>query len=379
MIDAEWTKQFACPDCLDKAGCERCGVTTGGHDVCLSSYATRVACVCGGPNKRALEHRGEGFYCSCCLTRYQFGPSKDFVDLLPRTDVGRVSHYADEEFQERLGVREGPPVLSAGVKARMVSRMLGLKRGDSVLDLGSGAGKFATYFASQGASVCGVDMAPFFLKSATQSVNLVVGDLRRLPLRNGATSRAYSLDVLEHLDEEGVREVLLEARRAVSKDGRIFVYTHSMESSKIASFQRGVNTLAKRLGQMGLVDSEKEALRKSDHINAIKSHEHFDEIAKSAGLRVQERIYYNVVAKAVVEDLALKMLEQRNRKKSTAAAGSGRSPEKAATSHIVGRPAPSPATRFVARGLTRVLMLDVALFGRVRTGPFFGVLAPIGS
>ena len=369
-------KQFACPVCLDKAGCEKCGVKTGGHDVCMKSYAARVACACGGPNKRALEHRGEGFYCSCCLTRYPFGPSRDYVDLLPRTDVGRVSHYADEEFQERLGVREGRPVLSAGVKARMVSRMLGLKRGDAVLDLGSGAGKFASHFASEGASVCGVDMAPFFLKSAIDSVSLVVGDLRRLPLRNGATSRAYSLDVLEHLDETGVREVLLEARRAVTKDGKIFVYTHAMESSKIASFQRGVNTFAKRLGKMGLVDSDKEAMRKSDHINAIRSHEHFDEIAKSAGLEVKERVYYNVFAKAVVEDLALKVIEQRSRKKSSGMPSSVETKDKAATSHIVGRPAPSASARFLARGLTSVLMLDVALFGKVRTGPFFGVLSP---
>lgn len=377
MIHADWMKQFACPVCLDKAGCDKCGVKTGGHDICMKSYAERVACACGGPNKRSLEHRGEGFYCSCCLTRYPFGPSRDYVDLLPRTDVGRVSHYADEEFQERLGVREGEPVLSAGVKARMVSRMLGLKRGDRVLDLGSGAGKFATHFASEGASVCGIDMAPFFLKSAIDSVSLVAGDLRRLPLRNGGSSRAYSLDVLEHLDEAGVREVLLEARRAVTRDGRIFVYTHAMESSKVASFQRGVNNFAKRLGRMGLVDSDKEAMRKSDHINAIKSHEHFDEIAKSAGLKVQERVYYNVFAKAVVEDLALKILEQRNRKKA-----SGRSPiveakDAPAASHIVGRRAPSASVRFIARGLTQVLMLDVALFGKVRTGPFFGVLSPV--
>ncbi len=377
MIHADWMKQFACPVCLDKAGCEKCGVVTGGHDVCMKSYATRVACACGGPNKRALEHRGEGFYCSCCLTRYPFGPSRDYVDLLPRTDVGRVSHYADEEFQERLGVREGRPVLSAGVKARMVSRMLGLKRGDAVLDLGSGASKFASHFASEGASVCGVDMAPFFLKSAIDSVSLVVGDLRRLPLRNRATSRAYSLDVLEHLDETGVREVLLEARRAVTKDGKIFVYTHAMESSKIASFQRGVNTFAKRLGKMGLVDSDKEAMRKSDHINAIQSHEHFDEIAKSAGLRVLERVYYNVFAKAVVEDLALKVIEQRSRKKSSGMSPGLETKDKAAASHIVGRPAPSASARFLARGLTSVLMLDVALFGKVRTGPFFGVLSPV--
>ena len=374
MIHEDWTKGFACPVCLEKAGCEACGVATGGHDVCMKSYSTRVACACGGPNKRALEHRGEGFYCPCCLTRYPFGPGRDYVDLLPRTDVGRVSHYADEEFQERLGVREGSPVLSAGVKARMVSKMLSLAPGDRVLDLGSGAGKFATHFAGEGASVCGVDMAPFFLKSAVDSVSLVVGDLRRLPFRNGAASRAYSLDVLEHLDEAGVREVLLEARRAVVKDGRIFVYTHAMESSKLASFQRGVNGLAKRLGRAGLVDSEKEAMRKSDHINAIKSHEHFDEIAKSAGLKVTERVYYNVFAKAVVEDLALKMLEQRNRKKAAAAAPAE---DKAApASHIVGRPAPSASARFLAKGLTQVLMLDVALFGQVRTGPFFGVLSP---
>ncbi len=376
MIHAAWTKHFACPVCLERAGCEKCGAATGGHDVCMTSYAARVECACGGPNKRALEHRGEGFYCSCCLTRYPFGPSRDYVDLLPRTDVGRVSHYADEAFQERLGVREGRPVLSAGVKARMVSRMLGLKRGDAVLDLGGGAGKFGAHFAREGASVCGIDVAPFFLGSAIDSVNLVVGDLRRLPLRNGSAPRAYSLDVLEHLDEAGVREVLREARRAVTKDGRIFVYTHAMESSSIAAFQRGVNRFAKRLGRLGLVDSDKEALRKSDHINAIRSHEHFDEIAQSAGLRVEARVYYNVFAKAVVEDLALKVLEQRSLRKAAAGGPAGLR-ERAAPGHIVGRPAPSATARFLALGLTQVLMLDVALFGRVRTGPFFGVLAPL--
>jgi hypothetical protein len=222
-------------------------------------------------------------------------------------------------------------------------------------------------------------MAPYFLKSAIDSVSLLVGDLRRLPLRKGAASRAYSLDVLEHLDENGVREVLREARRAVSADGRIFVYTHAMESSKIAAFQRGVNTLAKRLGKMGLVDSDKEAMRKSDHINAIRSHEHFDEIAESAGLRVQKRVYYNVFAKAVVEDLALKVIEQRRRKTGKAAAVPALPTDSKTPGHVVGRPAPSASARFVARGLTRILMLDVACFGSVRTGPFFGVLAPIAS
>ena len=57
-------------------------------------------------------------------------------------------------------------------------------------------------------------MAPFFLPRAARDVDLVLGDLRRLPFRKAAFPRAYSLDVLEHLDEDGVRDVLVEARRA---------------------------------------------------------------------------------------------------------------------------------------------------------------------
>ena len=54
-------------------------------------------------------------------------------------------------------------------------------------------------------------------------------------------------------------------------------------------------------------------MRKSDHVNAIRSHEHFDALCASAGLVVTERRYYNVVFKAVVEDLLLRLYEQWRR------------------------------------------------------------------
>ena len=69
-----------------------------------------------------------------------------------------------------------------------------------------------------------------------------------------------------------------------------------------------VNRLARRLGRAGLIDHEREAMRKSDHRNAIRSHEHFEALCASAGLEVVERRYYNVVVKAVVEDLFLRLL-----------------------------------------------------------------------
>lgn len=349
MIDPFWISKLACPTCYGPPEAD------------------------GTADKRALENRGEGLYCPTCMTRYRFGPNRDFVNLLPNESAGRATHYADEEFQERLGVREGPLVLSAGVKARMASRMLDVRTGDALIDFGCGAGKFASHFAAQGAQVCGVDMAPFFLKSAISNVSLVAADLRRLPLQKGAATKGYTLDVLEHVDEIGVKEILTEARRVLGPNGKLFVYTHAMESSTIAGFQRGVNRVAKALGRLGHLDSDKEAMRKADHVNAIRSHEHFDELARAAGFVVTKRVYYNVVAKAVIEDLALKLVQHRQAQAKPGSTSATAAPAKT-PSHIVGRPAPGAAAVAVARGLTSLLMLDVQLFGSVRTGPFFGLL-----
>jgi len=257
--------------------------------------------------------------------------------------------------------------------------MLSPSAGEAVLDLGCGAGKMALYASASGARAAGIDLAPFFLARAKGTVELVLGDLRRLPFRRGAYPCAYSLDVLEHLDEPGVVDVLREARRAVGPGGRLFVYTHAMESSRLASFQRGVNRLAKRLGRAGLIDHEREAMRKSDHRNAIRSHEHFDALCAAAGLAVVERRYYNVVVKAVVEDLFLRLYEQARRgKKAAPAHGHGHGHAEAAPGAAVaieGKP-PGRAALAIAQVLTWFLKLDVVLFGGIRTGPFFGLLRP---
>jgi ubiquinone/menaquinone biosynthesis C-methylase UbiE len=294
---------------------------------------------------------------------------------VPRASVGSVTRYADHEFHERLHVTDAPPVLSARVKADMMRRMLDTPAGQPVLDLGCGAGKMALYAAARGGRAAGIDLAPFFLPRAARDVELVQGDLRRLPFRKGSFPRAYSLDVLEHLDEDGVKELLTEARRTVGPAGRLFVYTHAMESSRLARFQRAVNRLARRLGQRGLIDHEREAMRKSDHLNAIKSHEHFDALCASAGLVVTERRYYNVVFKAVVEDLLLRLYEQRRRGPASPREASAGAPPRA---HDGARP-PGTLVLAVARALTWVLKLDVVLFGGIRTGPFFGLLRPMGT
>jgi SAM-dependent methyltransferase len=375
VISPALLERVACPVCLESAGCPQCSAPPG-HVACADDYVRRVRCACGGPDKVRLELRDHALVCPCCGASYALHRDEGYADLAPVRPVGEVTQYADHEFQERLGTTGSEPVLSARVKADMMRRMLAPGAGEVVLDLGCGAGKLALYAGRDGARAAGVDVAPFFLAGAAAAVDLVRGDLRRLPFRKGAFPCAYSLDVLEHLDEAGVLDVLVEARRTVGPGGRLFVYTHAMESSALARFQRAVNRLARRLGQAGLIDHEREALRKSDHVNAIRSHEHFEALCAEAGLEVAERRYYNVVFKAVVEDLGLRLYEQaRRRKPRPPEATGGRS----ADSFRASVPPPGPLARAAARALTWVLKLDVVLFGGVRTGPFFGLLRPRGS
>jgi SAM-dependent methyltransferase/uncharacterized protein YbaR (Trm112 family) len=368
VIDEGLLDLLACPVCLEAAGCPACARPRQDHASCEREYAARAGCACGGPDKLRLARADHLLRCHCCGAAYPLKAGEGYVDLVPRADLGQVTQYADHEFHERLGVTDAPPVLSARVKADMLRRMLDPREGERVLDLGSG-----------GARAAGLDVAPFFLARAAREVALVLGDLRRLPFRKSAFPKAYTLDVLEHLDEDGVREVLLEARRVLQPEGGLFVYTHAMESSRLAGFQRFVNRLATRLGRAGLIDHEREALRKSDHRNAIRSHEHFEEMCAAAGLRVAERRYYNVVFKAVIEDLLLRLVEQWRRKRRPARGasqdGSAASHEGEAHRSIEGPP-PGRFVLGVALALTWLLKLDVVLFGGVRTGPFFGLLRP---
>jgi SAM-dependent methyltransferase len=373
VISPALLERVACPVCLESAGCPQCSAAAG-HAACEAEYARRVRCACGGPDKVRLQVRAEGLFCPCCGVSYALRRAEGYADLAPARSVGEVTQYADHEFQERLHTTDAEPVLSARVKADMMRRMLAPGAGEAVLDLGCGAGKLALYAGREGALATGVDVAPFFLARAVAAVDLVRGDLRRLPFRKGAYPRAYSLDVLEHLDEPGVVDVLVEARRTVGPAGRLFVYTHAMESSRLARFQRAVNRLARRLGRFGLIDHEREALRKSDHVNAIRSHEHFAALCAEAGLEVAERRYYNVVFKAVVEDLGLRLYEQARRRRVPA---TSQRPAGSGTASIApAAPPPGRLALAAALALTWLLKLDVVLFGGIRTGPFFGLLRP---
>ena len=56
-----------------------------------------------------------------------------------------------------------------------------------------------------GATAVGIDITPFFAEESRRNVDLLLADLRKLPFADGTFTKAYSLDVLEHLSPEALR------------------------------------------------------------------------------------------------------------------------------------------------------------------------------
>src|SRR5207344_472406 len=97
-----------------------------------------------------------------------------------------------------------------------------------------GSGRALVWNADWQAPVVGVDISPFFAVEARAGVDLLLGDLRKLPFAANTFTKAYSLDVLEHLSPEALRGMLAEASRVLAPGGALFVYSHVRKNAPIA-------------------------------------------------------------------------------------------------------------------------------------------------
>src|SRR3954469_7201094 len=99
------------------------------------------------------------------------------------------------------------------------------RRGERVLDLGCGAGRFVAALREAGAEAVGVEVAEAALERAR--VNAPGADLRLLeadgsvPLAHGSVDLVWCSEVLEHAAD--VAQLLLEARRVLRPGGRLLV------------------------------------------------------------------------------------------------------------------------------------------------------------
>src|SRR5436190_21235153 len=240
------------------------------------------------------------------------GASKDFLDMRPQETFQEQTKYLDEALHaDARYERVSPPLLGSKIRNDMLRAFLAPGAGDAVVDLGCGSGRALLWNRDWRARTVGVDIAPFFAADARRDVPLLLAALRRLPFADGTFTKAYSLDVLEHLSPDALRGMLTEAARVLAPGGTLFVYTHVRKNARIATGLRWINALARRLERMGLIDMRQERLRKSDHLNPLADIPELRQVAADTGFRIKRIRYYTPLVGGFVENILMRLAEKR--------------------------------------------------------------------
>jgi SAM-dependent methyltransferase len=330
--------------------------------------------------ERLDQHAIAVLVCTGCGRSYPLG-NRTFLDLRPTVQFSEQTKYLDDALHaDARHERVSPPLFGSKIRNDMLRQFLDPQPTDRVVDLGCGSGRTLLWNRDWKAAVVGVDIAPFFSSEALAGIDLSLADLRRLPFADGAFTKAFSLDVLEHLSPDALTGMLAEANRVLAPGGMLFVYTHVRKNAPIARALRAINRLAEWLDRLGWIDLRQEHLRKSDHVNPLRDIPELEATVQAHGFRIARIRYYTPIVGAFIQNVLMRVAERamaRRAARRLSAAGvenvevaAIREARSAAKSQIAG----SPATLAVLRALSSVMKLDLLLLGRVRSGPFFALL-----
>ena len=322
---------------------------------------------------------GEGTSLTCTGCGRQYASPSDYLDLRPREQYSEQTKYLDEALHvDARHERVSPPLLGSRIRNDMLRAFLAPKPGELVVDLGCGSGRALLWNRDFGATMVGIDIAPFFSQDARRDVDLMLGDLRKLPFGDNTFDKAWSLDVLEHLSPEALEGMLKEANRVLKPGGALFVYTHVRKNAPIAAGLKWINAFARQLERWNLIDLRQERLRKSDHLNPLRDIPHLESVAAATGFRIARIRFYTPIVGGFVENIMMRVAERamarRAARRLPASADSDGAAVKEARTAAKQKIASSPATYAALRGLSYAMKLDLLLFGRVTSGPFFALL-----
>jgi SAM-dependent methyltransferase len=318
----------------------------------------------------------DGARCTRCARL--FDTAGGILDLRPREAFSEQTRYLDATLhQDARHETIAPPLLGSKIRHDMLRKFLALAPGDRALDLGCGSGRTLAWSAGTGAQLTGADIAPYFAREAIERFDLVLADLRRLPVRDGAFTKAWSLDVLEHLSRAALEEMLREANRVLADRGALFVYTHVRKNGWPAIGVRAANGLARLCERLGLLDLRQERLRKSDHVNPLADHDDLARVVEACGFRLERVTYYTPVVGAFIENVLVRIAERILTAREKASGGAGDDAARRTRASAKARVRGRGATYGVLVALSAIMKLDLLLFGRIRSGPFFALLRKV--
>lgn len=336
---------------------------------------------CGSRNLYVTD---QAVHCAACGSEYP--QHEGFIDLMPRdTSFDYVSKYVTEEadMAEELDYRDlAPPLLAAGVRHRVLRRMLRLSPLDRVFDNGCGNGRFAVWNADAVGLMVGTDPATLYADQAIETIALAQADSRRLPFADNSFEKAISVDVLEHFPLNVIDTYLAETARVLVPGGRLAAFSNTKEMSRLQPLINASRRLGQWFVRRGVYDFEREARRKSDHVKALPTFEDVEAALERAGMRVVEVRFWNTVITSFVEHVLMKLGEAALARGRAAqpqpdvvqlvpSTSDGTQREIVARRRIRHQLTPRSPVYWALWALTLLMELDVRLFGGLRTGPYF--------
>jgi arsenite methyltransferase len=193
---------------------------------------------------------------SCCVSRSSCCGSAQPMD------IGRRIGYAEEDL------RAVPPGSNLGLGCGDPIALAELKEGETVLDLGSGAG-FDSFLASKkvgvAGKVIGVDMTPEMVRRARENastgayanVEFRLGELESLPVEDAIVDAILSNCIINLVPNK--RKAFEEACRVLKPGGRLIVSKGSPRS--LEAVGRILYRLSIRSGAMGRVSGPRQIVR----------------------------------------------------------------------------------------------------------------------
>lgn len=146
-------------------------------------------------------------------------PFADIEELLAMDDLAKVEREKYLAIWQHPGYRRISPGMYEVERAWAV---MGMKPGDSIIDFGSGTGRATAWFRGQGLEVLAIDHVPTALETDVPFVEACLWDL---PDTIKPADYGFCCDVLEHIPQEKISDVLSAIRRLTKKAAYLRIAT----------------------------------------------------------------------------------------------------------------------------------------------------------